>query len=155
MRTPQATPESHLAIPPGVWSSHPPQVPQHRPPARPPWLWTRGAARGGRQYLAGPRLRAGLDLAMAAPVWRCARGSHVPSRQAPSVRLNLTLQMFNGRRVFMILNYYCFEINGRLSHVRPCMVCGESAELSPGPARHTPWEAGPSTQPAPASGPQG
>lgn len=45
----------------------------------------------------------------------------------------------------MILNYYCFEINGRLSHVRPCMICGESAELSPGPARHMPWEAGPST----------
>lgn len=58
---------------------------------------------------------------------------------------NLTLQMFNGRRVFMILNYYCFEINGRLSHVRPCMICGESAELSSGPARHIhmPWEAGP------------
>lgn len=56
---------------------------------------------------------------------------------------NLTLQMFNGRRVFMILNYYCFEINGRLSHVRPCMICGESAELSPGPARHMPWEAWP------------
>lgn len=23
------------------------------------------------------------------------------------------------------------------------MICGESAELSPGPARHMPWEAGP------------
>lgn len=45
----------------------------------------------------------------------------------------------------MILNYYCFEINGHLSHVRPCMICGESAGLSPGPAHHMPWEAGHST----------
>lgn len=113
-------------------------MPQHQPP----WPWTRGAAHGGRQHLAGPRLQAGSDLAMAAPFWRCAHGSHVPSRRLQSV-FNLTLQMFNGRRVFMILNYYCFEVNGLLSHVRPYMLCGESAKLSPGPACHIPWEARP------------
>lgn len=30
----------------------------------------------------------------------------------------------------MILNYYCFEINGRLSHVRPCMICGVSRTVA-------------------------
>lgn len=28
---------------------------------------------------------------------------------------DLTLYVFNGGKVFIILNYYCFEINGRLS----------------------------------------
>ena len=28
---------------------------------------------------------------------------------------DLTLYMFNSGKVFIILNYYCFEINGRLS----------------------------------------
>lgn len=52
-----------------------------------------------------------------------------PRRRLQSV-FNLTLQVFNGRRVFMILNYYCFEINGRLSHVRPCMICGGSRTVT-------------------------
>ena len=35
----------------------------------------------------------------------------------PSLPLvsDLTLYMFNSGKVFIILNYYCFEINGRLS----------------------------------------
>lgn len=84
-------------------------------------------------WRAGPQAATGSDLAMAAPVGGTCVGPVSPAGVLGVS--NLTLQMFNcGRRVFMILNYYCFEINGRLSHVRPCMICGESAELSPGPA---------------------
>ena len=47
---------------------------------------------------------------------RAGLGTCRPGRLTPFLFVSdLTLYVFGGRKVFIILNYYCFEINGRLS----------------------------------------
>lgn len=64
-------------------------------------------------------LQAGESSAL--PTGRLAQGPGptaprgVPSSPPPPFVSNLTLHTVSGGKVFIILNYYCFEINGRFS----------------------------------------